>query len=292
VGGAVPKPEQTRRGKAPPEASVRQDTRAERDAYTAHIMTVINLPSRPSWLKAMRGGARAVMQALHSKGGVGAAAVIAAATIVTGIYAFSPSGPPANRHGPVHPRSTPSGGSPTGGGLSASDRHFVSDMRGTFTFGSDVQDSAIASFGEQVCHGREAGASVASEAPAVQHYWSNSSPGGAIHMIALAEKEICPAEQTVQTVTYAVTGSYANVTYGPTGSEDQATVPMSITQPLASPQDYGVSAQLQGGGSVSCQIKVDGVTISSASASGGYNIADCQINHDTTGSWINTNIAG
>ena len=43
---------------------------------------------------------------------------------------------------------------------------------------------------------------------------------------------------------------------------------------------------------MSCQIKVDGVTISSASASGGYTIADCQINRDATGSWINTNTAG
>ena len=93
-------------------------------------------------------------------------------------------------------------------------------------------------------------------------------------------------------MTYVVTGSYADVTYGQTGSEDQGTVPMSITQPLGSPQDYSVGAQLQGGGSVSCQIKVDGVTISSASASGGYNTADCQINQDATRRWVNTTSAG
>jgi hypothetical protein len=131
-----------------------------------------------------------------------------------------------------------------------------------------------------------------SEAPAVQHHWMNSTPGGAIQMIHLAEKDICPAKVTAQTVTYVVTGSYADVTYGPTGSEDKGTIPMAVTQPLGSPRDYAISAQLQGGGSVSCQIKVDGVTISSASASGGYTIADCQINRDATGSWINTNTAG
>jgi len=111
-------------------------------------------------------------------------------------------------------------------------------------------------------------------------------------MILLAEKDICPAEKAAQTVTYVVTGSNASnadVTYGPAGSSYQATVPMSVTRPLRNPpsDSYEVGAQLQGGGSVSCQVKVDGVTIASASAAGSYNIAHCQIGQDGTGSWEN-----
>lgn len=182
---------------------------------------------------------------------------------------------------------------PASSGLSASDQQFVSDMQSTFNFGSGVQDSDIASFGEQVCSALGTGASIASQVPTAQQAWTNTSPGDAIQMIVLAEKDICPAEQSAQTVTYVVTGSYADVTYGPSGSDNQGTVPMSVTQPLGSPQYYAINAQLQGGGSVSCQIKVDSVTIASASASGGYNIADCEIDQNSTvGSWENTNSAG
>ena len=182
---------------------------------------------------------------------------------------------------------------PASSGQSAGDQQFTSDMQSTFNFGSGVQDSGIASFGEQVCSDLETGASIASEVPTAQQAWTNTSPGDAIQMIVLAEKDICPAEQSAQTVTYAVTGSYADVTYGPSGSNDQGTAPRSVTQSLGSPQYYAINAQLQGGGSVSCQIKVDGVTIASASASGGYNIADCEIDQNSTsGSWEDTNNAG
>ena len=111
-------------------------------------------------------------------------------------------------------------------------------------------------------------------------------------MIVLAENDICPSQKTAQTVTYVVSGSDADVTYGPDGSDDQGAVPMSITQPLGSPEYYAINAQLNGGGSVSCKIEVDGVTIASASASGGYNIADCEIDpNSASGSWENTNSA-
>ena len=64
---------------------------------------------------------------------------------------------------------------------------------------------------------------------------------------------------------------------------------MSVTQPLGSPEYYASDADLQGGGSVSCQIKIDGITIASASATGGYNSANCEIFRDRTGSWASTN---
>lgn len=185
---------------------------------------------------------------------------------------------------------TAAAGGSAAAGLSPGDQQFVSDMQSAFNFGSAVQDSDIAAFGEQVCTDRESGTSVASEVPTAQKDWTNTAPGDAIQMIVLAEKDICPTEQSTQTVTYEVTGSNADVTYGPSGSNNQGTVPMSVTQSLGSPEYYAINAQLQGGGSVNCKIKVDGVTISSASASGGYNIGDCEIDQDiTTGSWQDTN---
>ena len=58
----------------------------------------------------------------------------------------------------------------------------------------------------------------------------------------------------------------------------------------AKPIYYAISAQLQGGGDVSCKIEVDGHVISSGQATGGYNIAQCEIGQDPiTGDWQNDN---
>jgi hypothetical protein len=93
-----------------------------------------------------------------------------------------------------------------------------------------------------------------------------------------------------QTVTYIVTGSDADVTYGPSGSDYSGSVPMRITKSLGTPDYYAIDAQLQGDGTVSCQILVDGKVISQATASGGYNIASCEISQDPfSGNWEDTN---
>jgi hypothetical protein len=92
-------------------------------------------------------------------------------------------------------------------------------------------------------------------------------------------------------VTFIVTGSGpAQVTYGPSGSDLSGSVPMDVTQPLRDPIFYAVNAQLQGSGTVTCVIKVDGRVISSASANGGYNLASCEIGQNPlTGQWQNDN---
>lgn len=93
-----------------------------------------------------------------------------------------------------------------------------------------------------------------------------------------------------QTVTYVVTGSTANVTYGPAGTDLSGSVPMHVAKPLGTPSYYAITAQLQGGGTVSCKIEVDGKTISSSTAQGGYNIAQCEISQDPlSGQWQDTN---
>jgi len=92
------------------------------------------------------------------------------------------------------------------------------------------------------------------------------------------------------TITYVVTGSPADVTYGPAGSDFTGTVPMRITRPLGHATFYAVSAQLNGGGSVKVEILINGKVISKAQASGSYNIANAEIVQDpVTGQWQDTN---
>ena len=164
-------------------------------------------------------------------------------------------------------------------------------MRDTFSFGAGVTDSALASFGQEVCTGLQGGSGVAGEISVTRGSWSNTSAGDAIRMITLAAKDICPSQRVPQKVTYVVTGTPgADVTYGPSGTNLSGSVPMSASAPLRSPSYYAINAQLNGAGEVTCKLKVDGVTISRATATGGYNIADCEIGQDPiTGSWEDDN---
>ena len=98
------------------------------------------------------------------------------------------------------------------------------------------------------------------------------------------------ARRLANTVSYVVTGSEADVTYGPSGSDFQGSVPMNVSAHLGNPLYYAISAQLQGDGQVSCAILVGGKVISSATATGGYNIATCEISQDPLyGGWTDTN---
>lgn len=104
---------------------------------------------------------------------------------------------------------------------------------------------------------------------------------------ARAAAKQAPAKQTV---TFIVTGSPADVTYGPAGSSVAGKVPMHASYPLGTPVYYSIEAQLQGGGDVTCKIEVDGKVISESVASGGYNIAMCEIGQDPlSGNWQDDN---
>jgi hypothetical protein len=211
---------------------------------------------------------------LYAIGGVIGAAV------VIGIVAAAAMG---SKNRPPKPKAAPF---PRGG------RQYASDMRTTFNFGTSVSKRDLAKFGKQVCQDLGSGINVAEEVPSTQAQWSNTSAGDAIQMITLAVQDMCPSQQTPQTVTYVVSGSgVSDVSYGPSGSNYTGSEPMSVTRPLANPSYYAISAQLQGyGGDVRCKLEVDGVTISSASATGGYNIANCEIDQNpTTNSWENLN---
>jgi hypothetical protein len=173
--------------------------------------------------------------------------------------------------------------------ITAGERRFASNMRTVFSFKSSVTNTSLYLFGTVVCAALKGGTALPAEVPSVQQDWTNTTTGDAIQMITLAARDMCPAESAPQTVTYVVTGDSADVTYGPAGSDDQGNVPMSVSQPLSDPSYYSISAQLNGYGTVSCALEVDGVSISTASASGGYNIASCEIDQALNGSWENTN---
>jgi hypothetical protein len=116
---------------------------------------------------------------------------------------------------------------------------------------------------------------------------SSSAPAAGLQPTQAAQSS---APAAAQTVTYVVTGSGADVTYGPTGTSISGAVPMHVTKPLGTPQYYSIDAQLQGGGTVSCKIEVDGKVISQSTASGSYNIASCEISQDPfSGAWSDTN---
>lgn len=91
-------------------------------------------------------------------------------------------------------------------------------------------------------------------------------------------------------ITYVVSGSAADVTYGPSGSNLSGRVPLHVTKKLGSPAYYAISAQLQGAGHVKCEIVVKGKAISKGEASGSYNIASCEIVQDPfSGGWTDAN---
>jgi hypothetical protein len=94
------------------------------------------------------------------------------------------------------------------------------------------------------------------------------------------------------TVEFIVSGSPADVTYGPSGSNIQGSVPLDAKEhiPSTPPVYYAVSAQLNGSGTVSCEIKIGGRVISSGTASGSYNIASCEVVQDPiSGGWQDAN---
>jgi hypothetical protein len=116
-----------------------------------------------------------------------------------------------------------------------------------------------------------------------------SSGSGTDQAAAAATPAAAPVHHR-KIVTYVVTGSPADVTYGPAGSDLNGDVPMHVTKKLKHPAFYAISAQLQGGGSVRCEIKVNGKVVSKAHATGGYNIADCEITRNIfSGKWEDTN---
>ncbi|HXZ71557.1 MAG TPA: hypothetical protein VEH31_11915 [Streptosporangiaceae bacterium] len=220
-------------------------------------------------------------------------AIMAAAALGAGLTACGrgSSPPPPASSAPATPTAAvAASATPT---LSAPQLQFVSDVRNVLSFGSNATDANVASFGQRACRNLQSGATLADEVQPARRVFPALSKGDAIQLIIIAEKDLCPAQVVPQQVTYVATGSSADVTYGPSGSGYQGTAPLTVTKPLVgNPQFYSISAQLKAGGTVTCAIKVDGVTIVSASASGSTSVASCAMNQDLNGSWEETSPGG
>jgi Protein of unknown function (DUF732) len=188
---------------------------------------------------------------------------------------------------------------PSSPAMSAQDQQFISDMQTHFSFNSSVSTASIAQFGEDVCSSRQSGQSQAQEVTTAQGDWTNTQAGAADEMVRLAEQDICASYLPADTVTYVVTGNAPSgyidptIDYGPAGSEFTGSVPMDVSDPIPSspPSYYSINVQLSdAGGSVTCELQVDGVTISQSSAQGADQIASCEIGQNpTTGAWENDN---
>lgn len=90
-------------------------------------------------------------------------------------------------------------------------------------------------------------------------------------------------------VEFIVTGTApggVDITYGDDGSNYQGHLGMDATLPVHSKAlFYQVTAQLQGGGHVTCKVII-GNAVKVAHASGGYNICSAQLNSDPiNGGW-------
>jgi hypothetical protein len=79
------------------------------------------------------------------------------------------------------------------------------------------------------------------------------------------------------TVTYLVSGTPgATVSYGPVGSDFGGQTPLRVTKPFGKSSYFGITAQLQAGGSVECEILFGTEVISKSVATGAYNVVSCQ----------------
>ena len=221
-----------------------------------------------------------------------APSIMAAAALGAGLTACGgrASPPPVASPAPATPASLVSpSATPT---LSESELQFVSNVRNVLALGSDVTNNKVASFGQRACHALQQGTPLADEVQPARRAFAISK-GDAIQLITLAAKDLCPAQSGPQQVTYVASGSSADVTYGPSGSGFQGSVPLTVTRPLVgNPQFYSISVQLKAGGTVTCQLKVDGVTIVSARASGTNSVASCAMDQDLNGSWEETSLSG
>ena len=214
--------------------------------------------------------------------------------------------------------------------ITAAQERFIDAVRSKFATAAKGSPAALlAGFQKQTCQSLATGSAVASTAQEAQanwtYEWASSPPSAATiaKIVTLAAQDGCKASlkatlrlaakqarqaraarrearldaaqlaaarRLAHSVTYIVTGSPANVTYGPAGSDFQGSVPMDISAHLGNPAYYAITAQLNGGGSVSCAIEVAGKVISRAAATGGYNIATCEIAQNPLyGGWESAN---
>lgn len=116
----------------------------------------------------------------------------------------------AGRAAATHPPATSP--SPSVSVLNAAEQTFVDDMRSKYDFTSDVKDSDIAQFGQQICSERQAGGSQASEYTTARESWSHTGSQDAYNMTRVAERDLCatylPAKSWHVIASYSGSGTW------------------------------------------------------------------------------------
>lgn len=96
------------------------------------------------------------------------------------------------------------------------------------------------------------------------------------------------SNSSATSVEFVVTGDAPNgvdITYGSDGSNYQGQLPLNTTMQIDThAMYYTVTAQLQGGGDVTCSVTIGDQT-RTGHAVGGYNICSAQLNGDFNGGW-------
>jgi hypothetical protein len=89
------------------------------------------------------------------------------------------------------------------------------------------------------------------------------------------------------TITYRVTGTPgAAVTYGPAGGTRTRLGPLHVTATLGTALYYSITAELAGSGTVTCEILIGSRVVSRSVATGGGDLASCEISQDPlSGRW-------
>ena len=119
---------------------------------------------------------------------------------------------------------------------------------------------------------------------------SKAAIGGAGATAATAARpkaRTLPKSRPAAALTYRVTGTPdAAVTYGPAGSTVTGEGPIHVTTTLGSALYYSITAQLQGSGSVTCEILIGSTLMSRSVATGGHSLASCGISQNPlSGKW-------
>ena len=195
------------------------------------------------------------------------------------------SSAPATPTAPVAASTAPS--------LSESELQFVADVRNVLSFGSNVTEPRWHPSGSVPAMHLQSGTTLADEVPPARRAFPTLSKGDSIQLITHRGEGPLPGS----------VGPAAGDLHGHRQQRQRDLRPVRVRLPgqrpadghqplVGNPQFYSISVQLKDSGTVTCQIKVDGVTIVSASASGTTSVASCAMDQDLNGSWEETSLNG
>lgn len=177
--------------------------------------------------------------------------------------------------------------SPTAG-LTASQQAFVDHARDKFGFDGNSDDEVL-DVGRTACGYRRTGSSADDAAKKLKAQLSGSNATTRAGIVDLAQKYLCRKYAPKPIVEFVVTGTGSpDVMYGSDSDSRQGSsnLPFHATMKLDTKVNYyTLTAQLNGGGDITCKLIIKGHVVATGHASGGYNICDAQASQGLTGDW-------